>query len=208
MRPFTWLMAFGLIGPTVRIFNFDTAPLGRVPPGWTVAMTHHGAAPQWEIRRDLSAPTQPYVLAQVSTDPTGNRFPLAILDSVEFHDGDVSVRLKPVAGRQDEAGGVVFRYIDENNYYLARANAVQDNVALFKVENGERTQIAVARHDLPLNVWEILKVSARGARLQVYVDHRRILQAWDATFSGSGKVGLWTVGDSVTYFDDFRVYTR
>ena len=119
MRPFTWLMAFGLVSPTVRIFNFDTAPLGRVPPGWTVAMTNRGAAPQWEVLRDLSAPTQPYVLAQLSTDPTGNRFPLAILDSVQFHDGDVSVRVKPVAGRQDEAGGVVFRYIDANNYYLA-----------------------------------------------------------------------------------------
>jgi hypothetical protein len=208
MRSITWLMAIGLIGPTAKIINFDTAALGGVPPGWTVAMTNRGAAPQWEIRRDLSAPTQPYVLAQVSTDPTGNRFPLAILDSVQFRDGDVSVRLKPVAGRQDEAGGVVFRYIDANNYYLARANAIQGNVALYKVENGERTQIAVARHDLPLNGWRILKVSARGARLQVYLDHRRILQSWDATFSGSGKVGLWTVGDSVTYFDDFRVYTR
>jgi hypothetical protein len=201
-------MAFGLIGPNVQVFNFDTAPLGGAPPGWTVAMTNRGAPPQWEVRRDLSAPTQPYVLAQVSTDPTGNRFPLAILDSVELQDGDVSVRLKPVAGRQDEAGGVVFRYIDANNYYLARSNAIQGNVALYKVENGERTQIAVARHDLALNVWETLKVSVRGARLQVYLDHRRILQAWDATFSGSGKVGLWTVGDSVTYFDDFRVYTR
>ena len=208
MRPFTWLMAIGLIGSTSRIINFDTAPLGRVPPGWTVAMTNRGAAPQWEIRRDLSAPTQPYVLAQVSTDPTGNRFPLAILDSVQFRDGDVSVRLKPVAGRQDEAGGVVFRYIDANNYYVARANALQGNVALFKVENGERTQIAVARHDLSLNAWQILKVSVRGARMQVYLDHRRILQSWDATFSGPGKVGLWTVGDSVTYFDDFRVNTR
>jgi hypothetical protein len=171
-------------------------------------MTNRGAAPQWEVLRDLSAPTQPYVLAQLSTDPTGNRFPLAILDSVQFLDGDVSVRVKPVAGRQDEAGGLVFRYLDANNYYLARTNALQDNVALFKVANGERTQIAVAKHDLPLNVWEILKVSVRGPRLQVYVDHRRILQAWDATFSGSGKVGLWTVGDSVTYFDDFRVYAR
>jgi hypothetical protein len=171
-------------------------------------MTNRGAAPEWEIRRDLSARTQPYVFAQVSTDPIGNRFPLAILDAVQFHDGDVSVRVKPVAGRQDEAGGVVFRYIDANNYYLARTNAIQGNVALFKVENGERTQIAVARHDVPVNVWGILKVSARGARLQVYLDHRRVLQAWDVTFSGSGKVGLWTVGDSVTYFDDFRVYTR
>ena len=208
MRPFTWLLAVGLIGPTARVINFDSAPLGSVPPGWTVAMTNRGAPPQWEIRRDTSAPTQPYVLAQVSTDPTGNRFPLAIFDSVRFHDGDVSVRLKPVSGRQDEAGGVVFRYIDANNYYLARANAIQENVALFKVENGERTQIAVARHDLTLNAWETLKVSVRGARMQVYVDHRRILQAWDATFGGAGKVGLWTVGDSVTYFDDFRIYSR
>ena len=68
-------MALGLIGPTARIINFDTAPLGGVPPGWTVAMTNHGAPPRWEVRRDRSAPTQPYVLAQVSTDPTGNRFP-------------------------------------------------------------------------------------------------------------------------------------
>jgi hypothetical protein len=201
-------MAVGLIAPTARIINFDSAPLGSVPPGWTVAMTNRGAPPQWEIRRDASAPTQPQVLAQLSTDPTGNRYPLAILDAVTFHDGDVSVRLKPVAGRQNEAGGVVFRYVDANNYYLARASAIQENVALFKVENGERTQIAVARHDLALNAWETLKVSVRGRHMQVYVDHRRILQAWDATFAGAGKVGLWTVGDSVTYFDDFRIYSR
>ena len=104
---------------------------------------------------------------------------------------------------------MVFRYIDANNYYLARTNAAPGKRRL--VQGGERRdgrQIAAARHDLLSNVWKILKVSVRGHRLQVYVNHRRILQAWDATFGGSGKVGLWTVGDSVTYFDDFRVYTR
>jgi hypothetical protein len=117
--------------------------------------------------------------------------------------------MKPVSGHADQAGGLVFRYRDCNNYYLARANALDGSVALFKVENGRRTALNPGvHHDIPLNAWSILKVSVRGRRFQVYVNHRRILQGFDDTFSNSGKVGLWTVGDSVTYFDDFRVYPK
>jgi hypothetical protein len=203
------LFAFGLGASTGTVINFDTAPLGKMPPGWTAAMTNRGGAPKWEIRKDQSAPTQPYVLAQVSNDPTGNRSPLAILDRMSLRDGDVSVRIKPVAGHEDQGGGVVWRYRDENNYYVARANAIEKNVAVYRVENGRRSQVlAVAKHDIPINAWSILKVSARGNRFQVYVDHRRILQGQDNTFSGAGSVGLWTTADSVTYFDDFRVYPR
>jgi hypothetical protein len=148
-------------------------------------------------------------LAQVSSDPTGDRFPLAILDNMSLRDGDVSVRIKPVAGREDQAGGLVWRYRDANNYYLARANALEENVALYKVENGRRIPLGPGvRHDIPSNGWSILKVSVRGNRFQVYLDHRRILQGWDNTFATAGKVGLWTVADSVTYFDDFRVYPK
>ena len=92
------------------------------------------------------------------------------------------------------------------SYYLARANALEKNVQVFKVENGQRVPLGVGvRHEIPSNAWSILKVTARGNRFQVYVDHRRILQGWDNTFLTSGKVGLWTVADSVTYFDEFRV---
>ncbi|MBZ5584668.1 MAG: hypothetical protein LAQ30_21150 [Acidobacteriia bacterium] len=206
MKPLGWMMAFGLIVSSGRVINFDTATIGQTPPGWTIAMTNRGAAPRWEILRDRTAPTPPYVLAQMSADANGSRFPLAILNGVELRDGDISVRLKPVAGQQEQAGGVVFRYRDPNNYYLARANALQQNVALLKVEDGRRLPIAPAvQHDLPSNSWRILKISVRANRFQVYVDHRRVLQAVDNTFQSSGKVGLWTVGDSVTYFDDFRV---
>jgi hypothetical protein len=209
MKTLTWLFAFGLGASTGTVINFDTAPLGKAPPGWTVAMTNRGGAPKWEIRKDQSAPTQPYVLAQVSNDPTGNRSPLAILDRMSLRDGDVSVRLKPVAGHEDQGGGVVWRYRDENNYYVARANALEKNVAVYRVENGRRSQVlAFAKHDIPMNAWSILKVSARGNHFQVYVDHRRILQGQDNTFSGAGGVGLWTAADSVTYFDDFRVYPK
>ncbi|MEO8595193.1 MAG: hypothetical protein ABI759_17870 [Candidatus Solibacter sp.] len=206
MKTWTWLLAFGLTAATTRVVNFDNAPLGKTPPGWTVAMTNHGQAPQWEVIKDLSAATKPYVLAQTSADPARDRFPLAIFNTVTLRDGDVSVRIKPVSGREVQAGGIVWRYRDENNYYLARANALEKNVQVFKVENGRRTPLmAGVRHEIQLNGWSILKVTMRGSKFQVYVDHRRVLQGTDTTFGGAGNVGLWTVADSVTYFDDFRV---
>jgi hypothetical protein len=209
MKTISWLVSVGLIASTGRVIDFHNAPLGQTPPGWTVAMTNRGRAPRWEVLRDGSAPTQPHVLAQISTDPTGDRFPLAVLDNMSLRDGDVSVRIKPVAGREDQGGGLVWRYRDANNYYLARANALEHNVALYKVENGRQLPLAPGvKHDIPSNGWSILKVSVRGNRFQVYLDHRRILQGWDNTFAAAGKVGLWTVADSVTYFDDFRVYPK
>ena len=206
MRTLSWLLASVLMAAAGRVVTFDNGQLGKTPPEWTVAMTNHGLAPRWEILKDLSAATQPYVFAQVSADPVSDRFPLAVFNDVVFRDGEVSVRIKPVSGREAQAGGLVWRYRDQNNYYLARANALQKNVQVFKVENGLRVPLmAAVRHEIPSNAWSILKVNARGNRFQIYVDHRRILQGWDNAFLSPGKVGLWTVGDSVTYFDDFRV---
>jgi hypothetical protein len=209
MKTLSWLVAFGLTAAAGRVVTFDNGPLGKTPPEWTVAMTNHGGPPQWEIVKDATAATQPYVFAQVSADPVRDRYPLAVFNDVAFRDGDVSVRLKPVSGHYVQAGGIVWRYRDENNYYLARANALQKNVQVFKVENGSRVPLMDAvRHEIPTNGWSILKVSARGNRFQVYMDHHRVLQGWDNTFLSAGKVGLWTVADSVTYFDEFRINPR
>jgi hypothetical protein len=209
MKLLTGLLVFGFTATAVRVVNFDNAPLGKTPPGWTVAMTNHGRAPQWEVRRDGSAPTQPYVLAQVAADPVRDRAPLAIWDGASLRDGEISVRLKPLSGHEVEAGGIVWRYRDQNNYYLARANATDKNVQVFKVVNGIRVPLmAGVRHDITPNEWSTLKVWTRGNRFQIYIDHRRVLQGQDSTFTGPGKVGLWTVADSVTYFDDFRISPR
>jgi hypothetical protein len=206
MKPFALFAALGLMASTARIINFDAEALGKMPPGWSVPVTSSGSAPRWEILRDRTAPTQPYVLAQLSADANGDRFPMAILNSVSLRDGDVSVRLKPVAGRLDQGGGVVFRYRDSKNYYLALADFKRQAVALFKMASGKRLPIgSPARHELPSNAWRILKVSVGGSGIQVYLDHRRILSEQDKTFTAAGQVGLWTAGDSVTYFDDFRV---
>jgi hypothetical protein len=168
-----------------------------------------GKAAGWQVRKDQSAPTQPYVLAEVSADPADSRFPLAILNEPTTRDADVSVRIKPISGRDGLAGGVVWRYRDRNNYYLARVNAGENTVSVFKVENGRKIPLfAGVKHPIPANSWSILKVSARGSRFQVFVDHRRVLEGHDSTFAAPGRVGLWTPGDSVVYFDDFRIYPK
>jgi len=118
MKPLGIIFAFGWVVSTGTVVTFDSGQVGRAPSGWTVAMTNHGAPPQWQILKDQSAPTKPYVLAQTSTDTT-DRFPLAILNTLSVKDGDVSVRIKPVSGKEDRAGGVVWRYHDADNYYLA-----------------------------------------------------------------------------------------
>src|SRR5205809_438334 len=101
-----------LFAPAGKVINFDTFAVGKTPPGWTIAVTSGRKPPHWEVRRDASAPTQPYVLAQTSEDPTDDRFPLAILDGVNLRDGEISVRLKPISGREDQGGGLVWRYRD------------------------------------------------------------------------------------------------
>jgi hypothetical protein len=203
-----WLAAFGLVASSAQVFTFDREVIGKAPAGWSVAMTNRGAAPKWEVLRDQTARTQPYVLAQISRDPNRDRAPLAVLDTMSLRDGEVSVRLKFVAGK-DQSGGVVWRYRDENNYYVAHANATSGAIAVDKVEKGRRIPIfAGVKHNVPSDAWMILKVWARGDRFQVYLDHRRIIQGEDRTFLSPGKVGLWTVADAVAYFDDFRVLAR
>jgi hypothetical protein len=207
------LLAAGAGGQT---FNFDSAKPGALPPGWTSAMTHPGGAPKWEVLKDETAPSKPNVLAQTSTDKTGERFPVAILDQV-MKDGGLSVKIKPVSGGVDRAGGLVWRYRDSGNYYVVRANALEGNVVLYSVAAGKRTPLAPkgtppgtygVRHKVPAQVWSTLRVTFEENLFAVYFDGRKLFEVEDATFSGPGKVGVWTKADSVTYFDDFEITRR
>ena len=197
-----------------EVVRFDSAQPGSLPNGWTVVMTHTGAAPKWEIRKDASAPSKPNVLAQVSADGTDSRFPMAILNTAVCRDGEVSVKFKTVSGKAEQTAGLVWRYRDPNNYYLVRANALENNIVMYKVEGGNRILLTPngkpprtngVRHRIPSRTWSILKVRFRKSHFEVYFDHRKVLEAEDSTFAQAGKVGLWTKADSVTYFDDFQV---
>ena len=200
-----------------QTINFDSAAAGSVPAGWTVAMTHAGGAPKWEIREDATAPSKPNVFAQVSDDKTGGRFPLAVWEKVSFTDGSLTVKFKPISGTGDQAAGLVWRYKDPDNYYIVRANALEDNVVLYKLDKGQRISLAPkgapaktygVKHPVPKNTWSTLKVAFQGNLFTVYFNGKQIFEVEDATFTGAGKAGLWTKADSVTYFDDFQIETR
>jgi len=194
--------------------GFDKAVPGKLPVDWTAAMTHAGAAPRWEIVRDESAPSTPNVLAQLSRDRTAGRFPLAIWNGALLQDGELSVAFKTVDGSIDQAAGIVWRYQDPNNYYIVRANALENNVVLYKVENGVRASIAPKglpsrsygiKHLIPSGRWNTLQVTFSGVKIAVFLNQERLFEAEDTTFQKSGKIGLWTKADSVTYFDDFTI---
>ena len=213
MRLPTALLVVSALGGA-EVINFDRAQPGSVPAGWTVAMTHNGGAPKWEVLNDPSAPSKPNVLAQTSSDPTDGRFPLAIVDKANVKDGELSVRSKAISGSGDQGAGVVWRYRDPNNYYLVRANALEDNVVLYKVENGRRSSIAPkgtppktygVSHKVPSQTWNTLRVTFNGPLFTVYFNGEKLFDVEDSTFQTAGKVGLWTKADSVIYFDDFEV---
>jgi len=215
LAPLALLVVAALCG--AQIINFDSAAVGSVPAGWTVAMTHAGGTPKWEVLKDDTAPSRPNVLAQTSTDRTGGRFPLAICDKANFTNGAVTVKFKPVSGSGDQAAGIVWRYKDPDNYYIVRANALEDNVVLYKVEAGRRISLAPkgtptktygVKHPVAKQTWSTLRIEFQGSLFTVLYDGKKLFEVEDGTFTGSGKVGLWTKADSVTYFDDFQFSER
>src|SRR5215831_7650324 len=197
-----------------EVVHFAGAAVGAVPAGWSVAMTHAGAPPRWEIVRDDSAPDPPFALAQTSADATAGRFPLAIWEKAVLRDGEVSVAFKAVAGSVDRAAGIVWRYQDPNNYYIVRANALENNVVLYKVEKGVRQSIAPkglpsraygVKHEVPSGRWSLLKVVCKDNVFLVFFNGEQLFQAEDQTFQSAGRAGLWTKADSQTWFNKFTV---
>lgn len=195
-----------------RVVDFEAATVGTPPEGFTFARTGRGDEGQWVVVVGTESAGR-NALSQSSTDPTSGRFPLAIYEGFSGRDVDVSARFMPVSGEVDQAGGLVWRYRDPNNYYIVRANSLEDNVVLYKVENGKRTDLPVkgagrtygVKQKVPGKSWSQLRVTARGNLFTVSFDGKQIFQVEDSTFQGAGKVGLWTKADSVTHFDDLRV---
>jgi hypothetical protein len=211
--PAAWFLLAATTLPA-QLIRFDDYPAGSLSGKWTVGMTHNGGPPAWEILSDPSAPGKSKVLAQTSTDATAGRFPFVIYNKASLRNGSVSVRFKTISGNVDQAAGIVWRFRDAGNYYIVRANALEDNIVLYKVENGERVSLAPrdmpsrtygVKHRVPKQTWNTLKVEFKGSAFAVFFDGEKIMELDDETFPQAGKTGLWTKADSVIYFDDFRI---
>ena len=185
---------------TAGVVDLGAAAVGRPPPGFTLARTGEGAPGAWEVVADASVPSG-RVLAQTSADGTDHRFPLAIYEGQQPLNGAVSVRFKAVAGRVDRAGGIAIRLRDPDNYYVVRANALEDNVNFYRVVKGDRRELRGASAKVPSDVWHTLELRAEGDLLTVSFNGKSLFSINDRTFPGAGKVALWTKADSVTRFD-------
>lgn len=194
--------------------DFEAMDAGAAPTGFTTALTGEGTPPRWIVRAEADAPSGRQALVQSSADPTKYRFPVCVYDAFDAADVAVSVRFKALSGAVDQAAGLVWRYQDANNYYVVRANALENNVVLYKMENGKRTDLKPTDAGwlaygkdvaVPGGKWNELRVSAVGKRFEVFFNGAQLFAVEDETFRLRGKVGLWTKADSVTAFDDFTI---
>jgi hypothetical protein len=188
-----------------RRVDFEEVAVGAPPRGFAFALTGGGGPVRWSVLEDASSPAGPKVLVETSRDRTSDRFPLAILEGVTSRDVAVSVRFRAIFGTVDQAAGLVVRLRDPRNYYVARANALEDNVRLYRVVDGRRTQFAGVDVRVPRDRWQTLGLRAEGDRLAVSLEGRELFAATDPTFAEAGRVGLWTKADSLTHFDAFEV---
>jgi hypothetical protein len=176
----------------------------NLEPEFTQWRTGEGDAAEWTLVADASAEGG-RAIAQVSNDKTNYRFPLAIYKPFSGKDLEVLVRFKPVTGTVDQAGGIAVRVVTPDDYYVLRANALEDNVRFYRVVKGQREQLGGADVKVAPNVWHTLALKAEGDRFSISYDGKMLFTAEDNTFAGPGKVALWTKADSVTHFDTIAI---
>ena len=187
-----------MITTDTATISFDQDNPGALPAGWRAGVTGRGS-PLWTVEADASAPSKPNVLKQSGS----GTFPWCARTDASFTDGAVEVKFKSVSGSQDQAGGVVWRFKDGNNYYVARANALEDNVSLYYTQNGRRNTLKYVDAPVPQNTWHALRVEFSGKSIRVIFNGKPYIQMEDDHIAGAGAAGVWTKADSVTLFDDF-----
>jgi hypothetical protein len=212
MRDETFLRRLGVVGllglsccvvPGGAAAAGFTAGANGAPEGWTCGSTG-GGSPRWSVEAEPTSGASGPVLKQSGR----GKFPWCVKNDASLADGWVQVRFKPVAGREDQAGGVVWRWQDGDHYYVARANALENNVSLYITEGGTRRTIRYRDAPVAGNAWHVLRVEFKGTQIRVLLDGKAYIEETDARLGRAGRVGVWTKADSVTLFDDFSYGTQ
>ncbi|MBI3320648.1 MAG: hypothetical protein HYZ91_00065 [Candidatus Omnitrophica bacterium] len=187
------------------VWDFETERVNAAPRGFAFSRTGNGRLGRWVVWPVKDAPSGTHILAQVDSDDIDFRFPMALADTTPVADVRVGVKCKPVSGVVDQSCGLVVRYQDEANYYVARANALEQNVRFYKVVSGHRQQLGSWRGAVATGVWHELQLEARGDQFTVRWDGQGAITLRDQTFRQPGRIGVWTKADTVAYFDELRL---
>jgi hypothetical protein len=188
------------------IWGFEADEVGDVPKHWSITETNPTASrATWQVRTDVTAPAGHHVLALTESDNYDGTFNLAIAKRSSFRNLDLTVRVKAVAGDEDQGGGPIWRCRDRNNYYICRVNPLENNFRVYVVADGRRRQLASDRVELIAGRWYEIRVLMQGDEITCWLDGQELLYAADDHFGRAGMVGLWTKADAVTSFDDLVV---
>ena len=200
MRKILLLLAAALVSTNVmsQSENFDQTAVGALPAEWISGVTGFGS-PQWAVTPDPTAPSKPNVLKQSGS----GTYPWAVKKDVSLRDGFVETKFKAISGKEDQAGGIVWRWQSGRTYYVARANANENNVSLYYTTLGIRSTIKYVNAPVPLNAWHTLRAEFQGRRIRILLNGKLYIEAEDDHINEPGAVGVWTKADSVTAFDDF-----
>ncbi len=190
-------------------FTFENCEVNKLPLNWSQYATGRNESTEWKVVDDNGNK----VLAQVSKDNPNYHFNDVVFDGTEAKNMELTVKMKGVHGRMDQGGGFIWRFTDRNNYYVVRANPLEDNVVLYKVKDGKRTDLPIVGKGRTYGVnvkklgngWNTLKLLVQDDLFTVYLNGEELFKVKDQTFIGAGKIGLWTKADAVSYFDDFQI---
>ena len=190
-----------------QVFSFEKDAVGQLPKGWKADATNpKGPLAEWALAEDKTAPEGKALAITKINDTAGGVFNLCFSPVADFRDGEIEVRIKPLSGKTDQGGGLIWRAKDARNYYIVRCNPLEPNLRLYYVKDGRRKMIAeVTGVNVPTGQWSTIEVVQRGEKIEVSLNGKKMIEATDSTFTEAGAVGLWSKADAASAFADFKV---
>lgn len=209
LLPITMAIALPAVGyPLENIplaWTFDENPPGTIPAEFQVGTLFDGRpAGEWQVLDTDRAKSPPRVLGQVMGKGAEHAYKTLLINGTQSSDIELHVSLLPIGGKADMGGGLIWRATDDRNYYLARANPLEQNIRIYRVVKGVRHMLKNFDHIIGIQQWHTLRILTKGCQVQVFFDDKQVFDLCDQTFT-TGQVGLWTKSDAVTYFDDLKL---
>ena len=186
-------------------WNFDREEPGTLPSEFSIGTMFDGRpAGDWQVLATDRAKSPPHVLAQLMGKGAEHAYKVALIKEVIATDLNLEVSFLPISGKADMGGGLIWRAADDRNYYLARANPLEQNIRVYRVVKGVRHLLENFNQTIDLRRWHTLRVTHQGCHVNIFFDDKQVLDLCDKTFH-VGMIGLWTKSDDVTYFDDLQL---
>jgi hypothetical protein len=188
-----------------KVWNFDGDAPDALPKEFVVGTLFDGRpAGDWKVLRTDQAKSPTQVLGQVGGKGAEHAYKVVFVNGTDVSNAELEASFFPVDGKADMGGGLIWRASDDRNYYLTRANPLEQNIRIYRVVKGIRHLLENFDQTISVKRWHTLRVVTRGCQVRVLYDERQVFDLCDNTFA-RGRVGLWTKSDAVTYFDDLKV---